>query len=136
MTEPNKPHVAPPSPPGDVTRLLIAWNGGDAKALERLIPLVYGELRRQARDSATGLAYRRLLKRVEDLDRVRHLSGGIQLRSRNGAHILEPFDGDRATDRVAAAERPAENPELTIEGHREGWQRHRPKNFVKLGKGE
>ena len=32
-----------------MTRLLIAWNGGDAKALERLIPLVYGELRRQAR---------------------------------------------------------------------------------------
>ena len=49
MTEPQKPHETPPSPPGDVTRLLIAWNGGDAKALERLIPLVYGELRRQAR---------------------------------------------------------------------------------------
>lgn len=32
-----------------MTRLLIAWNGGDAAALERLIPLVYGELRRQAR---------------------------------------------------------------------------------------
>jgi RNA polymerase sigma factor (TIGR02999 family) len=32
-----------------VTRFLIAWNGGDAGALERLIPLVYGELRRQAR---------------------------------------------------------------------------------------
>ena len=27
----------------------MAWNGGDAGALERLIPLVYGELRRQAR---------------------------------------------------------------------------------------
>jgi RNA polymerase sigma factor (TIGR02999 family) len=49
MTEPQKPHDALPSPPGDVTRLLIAWNGGDAGALERLIPLVYGELRRQAR---------------------------------------------------------------------------------------
>ncbi len=34
---------------GDVTRLLIAWNEGDAGALESLIPLVYGELRRQAR---------------------------------------------------------------------------------------
>ena len=49
MTEPQKLHDAPPSPPGDVTRLLIAWNGRDAGALERLIPLVYGELRRQAR---------------------------------------------------------------------------------------
>src|SRR5664279_3692694 len=28
MTEPNKPHDSSPSPPGDVTRLLIAWNGG------------------------------------------------------------------------------------------------------------
>jgi RNA polymerase sigma factor (TIGR02999 family) len=49
MTEPPKPQDAPLSPPGDVTRLLIAWNDGDAGALEHLIPLVYGELRRQAR---------------------------------------------------------------------------------------
>ena len=49
MIEPPKPLDAQPSPPGDVTRLLIAWNGGDAGALEKLIPLVYGELRRQAR---------------------------------------------------------------------------------------
>jgi RNA polymerase sigma-70 factor (ECF subfamily) len=31
-----------------VTRLLLAWRGGDERALERLIPLVYGELRRLA----------------------------------------------------------------------------------------
>jgi RNA polymerase sigma factor (TIGR02999 family) len=49
MPEPPRSPDAPPSPPGDVTQLLIAWNGGDAAALERLIPLVYGELRRQAR---------------------------------------------------------------------------------------
>src|SRR5689334_19385567 len=30
--------------PGEVTRLLLAWRQGDAKALERLIPLVYDEL--------------------------------------------------------------------------------------------
>ncbi|HEX7251895.1 MAG TPA: sigma-70 family RNA polymerase sigma factor [Thermoanaerobaculia bacterium] len=34
--------------PGDVTRLLQLWSGGDRDALERLIPLVYGELRRLA----------------------------------------------------------------------------------------
>ncbi|MEP7012285.1 MAG: sigma-70 family RNA polymerase sigma factor [Acidobacteriota bacterium] len=34
--------------PGGVTRFLIAWRGGDERALERLIPLVYGELRRLA----------------------------------------------------------------------------------------
>jgi len=33
----------------DVTSLLIEWRQGDAEALERLIPLIYGELRRLAR---------------------------------------------------------------------------------------
>jgi RNA polymerase sigma factor (TIGR02999 family) len=32
----------------DVTRLLLAWRGGDANALDRLLPLVYSELRRLA----------------------------------------------------------------------------------------
>jgi RNA polymerase sigma factor (TIGR02999 family) len=31
-----------------VTRLLVAWRGGDADALDRLLPLVYAELRRVA----------------------------------------------------------------------------------------
>ena len=35
-------------PPGDITRLLEAWNRGDTKARDRLIPIVYGELRRRA----------------------------------------------------------------------------------------
>jgi RNA polymerase sigma factor (TIGR02999 family) len=37
------------SSPGDVTRLLKAWSGGDPKALEELAPLVEQELRRLAR---------------------------------------------------------------------------------------
>jgi len=32
----------------EVTRLLLAWRDGDQEALERLTPLVYGELRRMA----------------------------------------------------------------------------------------
>jgi hypothetical protein len=32
---------------GDVTRLLQAWSEGDAPARERLIPVVYDELRRR-----------------------------------------------------------------------------------------
>lgn len=36
-----------PRPP--VTELLIAWSGGDAEALDRLVPLVYNELERMAR---------------------------------------------------------------------------------------
>ena len=35
--------------PGEITVLLKAWASGDESALERLTPLVYGELRRQAR---------------------------------------------------------------------------------------
>jgi len=38
----------------DVTGLLRAWSAGDARASEAVVPLVYGELRRQA-----GLALRR-----------------------------------------------------------------------------
>jgi RNA polymerase sigma factor (TIGR02999 family) len=33
----------------DITRLLIEWNGGNQVALEKLMPLVYGELHRIAR---------------------------------------------------------------------------------------
>jgi RNA polymerase sigma factor (TIGR02999 family) len=35
-----------PSP--EVTQLLKAWAGGDRVALEKLVPLVYGELRQMA----------------------------------------------------------------------------------------
>jgi len=37
------------SPEGEITSLLIRWQGGDAKALESLIPLVYQDLRRVAK---------------------------------------------------------------------------------------
>jgi RNA polymerase sigma factor (TIGR02999 family) len=35
-------------PPSQVTKLLRGWRGGDRKALDALLPLVYGELRRLA----------------------------------------------------------------------------------------
>jgi len=37
------------SPSGDLTQLLRAWGAGDEQALEQLIPLVYGELRKSAK---------------------------------------------------------------------------------------
>jgi RNA polymerase sigma factor (TIGR02999 family) len=40
--------AAPAGPPGEITRLLIAWREGDEAALEDLIELVYGELHRMA----------------------------------------------------------------------------------------
>ena len=38
----------PPDSPPDITGLLKAWSGGDERALEELMPLVYAELRRRA----------------------------------------------------------------------------------------
>ena len=37
------------TPGGEVTRLLAAWRGGDARAVDRLLPLVYEELRSLSR---------------------------------------------------------------------------------------
>jgi RNA polymerase sigma factor (TIGR02999 family) len=39
---------------GDVTGLLLRWSGGDAQALEQLIPIVYDELRRLTRYHLRG----------------------------------------------------------------------------------
>jgi RNA polymerase sigma-70 factor, ECF subfamily len=36
------------SPEPQITQLLLAWNGGDPTAMERLAPIVYNELRRLA----------------------------------------------------------------------------------------
>lgn len=43
------------SPPGDITRLLIAWSEGDAQALDAILPLAFDDLRRIA-----GKCFRRL----------------------------------------------------------------------------
>jgi len=46
--------AVPDSEEGEVTRLLRSWRGGDAGALERLMPLVHSELRRLAARSLAG----------------------------------------------------------------------------------
>jgi len=43
-------------PAGDVTVLLKAWAGGDGAALDRLVPIVHGQLRRMARHYMRGEA--------------------------------------------------------------------------------
>ncbi|MGM9487392.1 sigma-70 family RNA polymerase sigma factor [Ideonella sp. YS5] len=52
------PSLPAPSPtgagPGEVTTLLQSWADGDRSALDRLIPAVYGQLRRVARSAARG----------------------------------------------------------------------------------
>ncbi len=42
------------SPPTEVSQLLLAWRRGDATALERLLPLLYDELHRIARQQMRG----------------------------------------------------------------------------------
>jgi len=38
-----------PQDPGNVTNLLLQWSNGDGSALERLVPIIYDDLRRLAR---------------------------------------------------------------------------------------
>jgi DNA-directed RNA polymerase specialized sigma24 family protein len=40
--------MAQPDPPSGVTELLRRWNLGDREAMDRLMPIVYDELRRLA----------------------------------------------------------------------------------------
>ena len=40
----------PPLPPADITRMLQEWQNGSTDALNRLIPIVYNELRHLASD--------------------------------------------------------------------------------------
>jgi RNA polymerase sigma factor (TIGR02999 family) len=42
------------SSPQEITRLLVAWNKGDVKALEQLTPLVHTELHRLAKRQMAG----------------------------------------------------------------------------------
>ncbi|MEP7336893.1 MAG: sigma-70 family RNA polymerase sigma factor [Acidobacteriota bacterium] len=43
-----------PPPTKEITALLLAWQNGDPTALEQLLPLVYGELRRLANGYMRG----------------------------------------------------------------------------------
>lgn len=66
---------------GEVTALLDAWRGGDASALERLIPIVYADLRRIAGRyirsekeghtlQATALVHEAYLRLIRDPDQT------------------------------------------------------------------
>ena len=69
------------SQPGEVTALLAAWRGGDGDALERLIPIVYEDLRRVAGRymrseesghtlQATALVHEAYLRLTKEQDRT------------------------------------------------------------------
>jgi RNA polymerase sigma-70 factor, ECF subfamily len=87
-----------PKDPGSVTGLLLAWRGGDAAALDQLVPLVHAELHRIARGcmrgertghslQATALvneAYMRLIgaQRVDWQNRIHFLAVSARLMRR------------------------------------------------------
>lgn len=52
----------PTPPPSDVTAMLLDWSAGDAAALDRLIPLVYEQLRALARIHLRGERARHTLQ--------------------------------------------------------------------------
>ena len=69
-----------PTARGEVTQLLVAWRAGDQEALNRLVPLVYTELRR--------LAHRRLQAQpLEHSLQTRGLINEAYLRLANAANL-------------------------------------------------
>jgi RNA polymerase sigma factor (TIGR02999 family) len=72
-----------PPPEADVTQLLLAWGKGDQSALEKLMPLVYDELRRLAKRymraqpreqtlPATALVHEAFLKLIDEKEKTWH----------------------------------------------------------------
>lgn len=77
-----------PTSPGDVTRLLASARSGDADALERLLPLVYEELRRLARRQI-GREYGAVTLSPTDLVHEAYLKlAGGRLDADDRAHFL------------------------------------------------
>ena len=103
---------------GEITELLLAWSGGEASALDKLIPLVYTELHRLARLhlwhersdhtlQATELideAYLRLVdaSRVNWQDRAHFLAVSAQAMRR----VLVEYARARGSQRRGAGVRP------------------------------
>jgi RNA polymerase sigma factor (TIGR02999 family) len=110
-----------PEPTGDVTGLLLAWGDGDRHALDRLVPLVYEELRSLAHRAlrrerpggtiqTTALVHEAYLRLV-DQKRAR-------VESRNhflslAAQMMRRVLVDEARRR-GAAKRGADDPQLSL----------------------
>jgi RNA polymerase sigma factor (TIGR02999 family) len=76
-------------PPRDVTALLLAWREGDASALDRLMPLVYAELRRLAHRHMRGQAPGHPLQTTALVhEAYLRLLGSSQVSWQNRAHFF------------------------------------------------
>src|SRR6266496_3995761 len=101
-----------------VSYLLEQWNSGDPKALDELMPLIYGELRKMARRymsqqnpghtlQTTALiheAYLRLVKQKEKHFQNRAHFFGVAAKAMR--HILVDYARARNTDKRGAGARP------------------------------
>ena len=71
-----------------ITQLLRAWNAGDRQALDELVPLVYGELRRIARQQARRLP-RQTLQSTELIhEAFTQLAEGSQIDWQDRGHFF------------------------------------------------
>jgi len=76
-------------PPGDVTFLLRKARGGDAAALDQVLPLVYEELRRLARRKIRAEAKGHTLHATELVhEAYLKLSSGGEIRAENRPHLM------------------------------------------------
>jgi len=76
-------------PPGDVTRLLAEARAGNDDALDRILPLIYEELRRLARKQMGGEAPGHTLNATELVhEAYLKLSSGKEFDAKNRPHLL------------------------------------------------
>jgi hypothetical protein len=71
-----------------ITQLLRAWNEGDQQALNELIPLVYGELRRIARHQARQLPNQTLQPTELIHEAFARLAEGSQIAWQDRVHFF------------------------------------------------
>jgi RNA polymerase sigma factor (TIGR02999 family) len=76
------------APPQSITQLLRAWNEGDQQALNELIPLVYGELRRIARHQAHRLPKQTLQPTELIHEAFAQLADGRRIEWQDRAHFF------------------------------------------------
>jgi RNA polymerase sigma factor (TIGR02999 family) len=76
------------APSQSITQLLRAWNEGDQQALDELIPLVYGELRRIARHQARRLPKQTLQPTELIHEAFAQLAEGRQIEWQDRAHFF------------------------------------------------
>lgn len=120
----------PPSD-GEVTDLLLQASRGDEQALDRVVPLVYAELRRRAalhmqgeRDGhtlgTTGLLHEALL-RLREQDRARWANRGqfFAVASLTMRRVLVNWARDRTRQKRGGVERPLTLSEMRV-GNRSG----------------